>query len=140
MFTSSLKLLLFLPILLFFSACEDKAIVKIHHKKILENKIECMQLLVFPPDENIEKTFHKLYPFKQECPLTLHISYKSSIVCNSTHNISQKAKGMPSGYLRLELKEGKRLFYSYYIDLDKLLGEEQLQEGFSRLKSDILKP
>jgi hypothetical protein len=140
MHSSIKKLLLLLPFLLFLSACEDKAIVKIHNKKILDTKIECMNLLVFPPNEAIEKTLHSLYNFKQECPLTLHVSYKSAIVCNSTHNVSRKAVGMPSGYLRLELKEETQLFYSYYVDLDELLGDEQLEEGFSRLSRDILNP
>ncbi len=138
MHISIVKTLLLLLTALLFSACNDKAIVKVHNKKILEEKIECMNLLVFPPDDKIEKTLHSLYAFKQECPLTLHVSYKSAIVCNSTHNSSLKATGMPSGYLRLELKEGRRLFYSYYIDLDELLGDEQLKNGFSRLKKDIL--
>ena len=137
MYNTLKKLLLLLALLLLLSACEDKAIVKIHNKKILDTKIECMNLLVFPPDEAIEKTLHSFYNFKKECPLTLHVSYKSSIVCNSTHNVSRKAVGMPSGYLRLEIKEGTQLFYSYYVDLDELLGAKQLEEGFTRLERDV---
>ncbi len=128
--TFLIKALIALSILLFFSACNDKSIVKIHNKKILEEKIKCMNLVVFPANEEIEKTFQGLYPFKRECALSLHISYKSAIVCNSTHNASQKAAGMPSGYLRLELKEGSTLFYSYYIDLNELLGEKQIKKAF----------
>ena len=45
---------------------------------------------------------------------------------------------MPSAYLRLELKRDKTLLYSYYIDLDEMLGNKQLEKGFSRLKKDLL--
>jgi len=138
MYTSSLKLLLLLSVLFLFTACEEKVIVKIHNKKILKTKLQCMNLLVFPPNENIENTLNKLYSFKSECPLTLHISYKNAIVCNSSFNASRKAAGMPNSYLRLELKEGSKLYYSYYVDLDDILGEAQLEDGFSRLKKDLL--
>ena len=127
--------ILLLFILVFFTACEDKAIVKVRDKNILKNK--CMSLLVFPPNKDIEISFKKIYEFKDSCELDLHISYKSDIVCNSNQNASLKAVGMPSGYLRLEIKEKQKLHYSYYIDLDEFLGDKQIQKAFSRLRSDL---
>ena len=125
------QLLLLLALL--FSACDDKAIVKVK----IDKPITCLKLLVFPPDEKIEQNFNTLYPFSNECPLSLFVSYKNSIVCNSNQNPSEKAKGIPSAYLRLELKEKKKLLYSYYIDLNEALSKKHLEKGFLRLKDEL---
>ncbi len=138
MYSYIIKTLSFIGILLFLNACEDKAIIKTATKKIQKEKIECMKLIVFPPNERIKKDLETLYPFSNTCPFNLYISYKSNIVCNSNQNSSTKAQGMPSAYLRLELKKDKMLLYSYYIDLDEALGTKQLEKGFSRLKKDLL--
>lgn len=132
-----IKSLSLFTLLLFFTACEDKALVKIKPKLISQTDLSCMKLLIFPPNQDLQKAFEGLYDFKQECSAQLFISYKSNIVCNSNQNASHKAKGMPSGYLRLELKEGKNLLYSYYIDLDDGLGKKEVQRGFLRLQEDI---
>lgn len=96
-----------------------------------------MRLLVFPPNESISTTLNELYPFDNSCDTDLVVSYKSSIVCNSNQNAGKKALGMAKSYLRLELKKGQRLLYSYYIDLDENLENEDVKDGFKVMKNTL---
>ncbi len=97
-----------------------------------------MQLQVTPPNSKYEKTLRRLYPFTKECPLQLTLSYKAGITCNSTYNIQQKSlNGFPSAYINLELRQGFRLKYSYYKDLDEAATSKDIEKGFKRLESDL---
>lgn len=128
-------------LLIFFSiglvGCTDNYISQVNSKSILEKEIPCMKLLVFPPDKFISNTLGELYSFDNSCNRTLLVSYKSSIVCNSNQNSQKKALGMAKSYLRLELKEGKRLLYSYYIDLDENLENEDVEDGFNVMRETL---
>ena len=96
-----------------------------------------MNLVIFPPKESIENKLNELYSFDKNCNLDLHVSYKSSIVCNSNQNAGKKALGMAKSYLRLELKKGTRLLYSYYIDLDDNLQDSDIQNGFEVIQDTL---
>jgi len=96
-----------------------------------------MNLVVFPPNKPIEITLHELYSFEQNCDLDLVVSYKSAIVCNSNQNAEKKALGMAKSYLRLELKRGQKLLYSYYIDLSENLKNENIKDGFEVMKETL---
>lgn len=130
------NIVLFFSLLLFLG-CSDNSISSVHNKKILEKDIECMRLLVFPPNEKIESTLKSLYDFKNDCDLDFIVSYKNSITCNSNQNVDKKAYGMPSGYLRYEIKSGRKLFYSYYIDLDEDITKQDVKSGFERVKKAL---
>ena len=81
-----------------------------------------------------------MYPFDGMCPYRLEVSYKQHIVCNSSYNAQQKCvHGMPHGYLNLSVRQGLRLMYSYYIDLEDKVSADDLQKGFKRLYRDIVK-
>ena len=97
-----------------------------------------MNLVVFPPSKTIERTLREFYNFDTHCKIDLLVTYKNKIICNSNQNPSEKAKGIPSGYLRLEVKKNKKLYYSYYVDLDALVEEKELTKAFSQLKKDLL--
>ncbi len=128
--------LLFLP--LFFLSCSDDALVTIHNKKIADENIPCIHLVVFPPDENISKIIEPLYSFTNDCDFSLNISKKSGITCNSTHNIEKKAlTNFPTSYLNMTLKKNGKLVYSYYIDLEKDVVKSDLERGFKRLERDL---
>jgi len=119
------------------SGCTDNSIVNIKDKTLLTQKIPCMRLLVFPPNILIEQKLKTLYPFKEKCDINFLVSYKSGIVCNSNQNSNNKALGMPSSYLRYELKKHNRLLYSYYIDLDGPITQQDINDGFDRIKKDL---
>ncbi|MCW8839036.1 MAG: hypothetical protein OQJ77_06625 [Thiovulaceae bacterium] len=124
-------------LLLIFIGCSDDSISTVHNKKILDKEIECMRLLVFPPNEKIESTLKSLYNFKNDCDLDFIVSYKNSITCNSNQNIDKKAYGMPKGYVRYEIKSENKLFYSYYIDLDEDITKRDIKSGFERVKKAL---
>ena len=96
-----------------------------------------MNLVVFPPNKDISTTLYQLYEFDSKCELDLVVSYKSSIVCNSNQNAGKKALGMAKSYLRLELKRGQRLLYSYYIDLAENVNDEDIENGFNVMKDTL---
>ncbi len=124
--------------LLLLTACDDKAMVNIYHKKITKTPVACMKLRVSPEDSTIAKTLMERYRFDNNCDLTLEVSYKSGIVCNSSYNAAQKTLGtFPSSYLKMELRRGMALQYSYYIDLTSKPTEGDVNSGFDRLEKDI---
>ena len=104
---------------------------------VLEKEIKCLNLSIFPPEESIQTTLHELYSFDKNCDIDLVVSYKNSIVCNSSHNADRKALGMATSYLRLELKIEKKLLYSYYIDLVQDLTSEDIKNGFNVMKDTV---
>lgn len=127
---------LILPLL--FTACEEKAMVNVYDKAILDTPIECMKLTVFPEDKAITTIMHSLYSFEDNCPLHLEVNYKEGIQCNSTHNVQVKSmSGFPTSYLKMELRKGLSLKYSYYIDLMEDVTEEDLRRGFERIEKDL---
>lgn len=127
-----------LPFLfLLFVGCSDSGEVFVQDKEILDAKIECMGLTVFPPNKEIEDTLNKLYTFKKGCDYDLIISYKSGIVCNSNQNSQRKAQGLPSSYLRMEIKKEGRLLYTYYKDLKHNLESNDIKKGFEVIDGDL---
>lgn len=86
-------------ITIFIIGCSDDFISQINDKSILEEDIQCLSLVVFPPKKEISNALEKLYEFDDECELSLIVSYKTGIVCNSNQNSDKKVLGMPDGYL-----------------------------------------
>ena len=126
---------------LILTACEDKALVNIYNKKITQTPLTCMKLRVSPEDPAMAKTLNSRYHFDDACDLTLEVSYKSGIVCNSSYNAAQKTLGtFPNSYLKMELRRGMALQYSYYIDLTSKPTESDVNNGFDRLKKDMKLP
>jgi len=134
-----MKYILFsLATLFLLTACDDKAMVNIYKKQITQTPVTCMKLRVSPEDAAISKTLKDRYHFDEGCDLTLEVSYKSGIVCNSSYNAAQKTLGtFPSSYLKMELRRGMALQYSYYIDLTSKPTEGDINSGFDRLEKDI---
>lgn len=123
--------------ILLFSGCTDNSISMVHNKKILDEKIECLRLVVFPPREDISDAFESVYKFKDDCDLALIVSYKGGIVCNSNQNSQIKALRMPSSYIRLEIKKANQLLYSYYKDIDDEIKQQDIKDGFGKIKKDL---
>jgi len=122
------------------SGCSDNAMVTTYDKQIINEKIPCMRLVVFPPDNEIQKTLEVMYSFKKECNFTLNVSNKGGITCNSTQNATNRAlSNFPSSYLKIELKKESSLLYSYYIDLKSDVKESDIKNAFNRIKNDLLK-
>jgi hypothetical protein len=124
-------------ILFLLTGCYDSSMSHVYDKRILDNDIKCMRLLVFPPNKTIQDTLESLYDFSTECKLDFIVSYKNSVTCNSNQNSDKKAYGMPSAYLRYELKQNNKLFYSYYIDLDEQISSDDIKDGFAKMQNQL---
>lgn len=124
-------------VFLLFLGCSDQGEVFIQDKKILNTHIECMQLVVFPPNEELESSLESLYKFEKECPYKLVLSYKTGIICNSNQNYDKKVGGLPSSYLRMEIKKNNQLLYTYYKDLKEDLKTDDLKQGFEVIQDDL---
>jgi len=128
-------------VLIFFIACEEKAKASITIRSDLERPISCMKLNKLTEDKELLSSLAKLYTFDERCTLTLTLDSKKDIVCNSTVNMMSKNMGkFPKSFVKLELREGMKLEYSYYLDLYSNVDEDDVIEGFKRLKKDLLTP
>jgi len=130
---------IFIPVLLIIlTACDNKAIVTFYNKNITKTPITCMRLAIPPGQNELKNTLQKLYPFQNDCNLTLEVSTKCGIHCNSMQNAAAQATGnFPTSYLKMELRKGWTLQYSYYIDLKEKPGKDDIEEGFSRIEKDL---
>ena len=134
-----MKKYLYLIPLIFFVACEEKAKPSVIISSNLERPISCMKLNSLIEDKKLLNHLEKLYTFDDSCALTLTLSSKKDIVCNSTNNMMSKNMGkFPKSFVKLELREGMKLLYSYYVDLYSNVDEDDVEEGFERLKKDLL--
>ena len=121
-----------------FNSCSESASVNFFDKNIADKEIECLRLVVFPPDESLEKSLEKLYGFSKSCNYKLEVSKKSGITCNSNFNVQKKATGsFPSSYLKMQLSRDRELLYSYYIDLKNDVSESDIEDAFSRITRDL---
>jgi hypothetical protein len=128
-----------LTLILTLCSCQDKAIVNIYDKDTASTKLECINLVVFPPDLMVQNTLNSLYNFTPSCPIKLEISKKSSIVCNSNQNSDKKAlSNFPTSYLRMQLSKDNKVFYDYYIDLDHKVDAKDIKNAFERIRDDLL--
>jgi len=137
MFVKRFIYFLSLAFLLLINGCNDNATV-IQYDKSLQ-QLSCLRLVVFPPDKLISDTLTDLYDFDENCSYELQVSRKNSITCNSNQNADKKAlSNFPTGYIRMDLYKKRKLIYSYYRDLHAPLSKRDIQNAFSRLKSDLL--
>ncbi len=98
-----------------------------------------MRLVVFPPDEEVQKSLEEFYSFDDSCSVRLEVSLKRGIVCNSNQNSDKKAlSNFPTSYLRMQISKGGKLFYSYYIDLEDAVTDEDAKVAFERIKKDLI--
>lgn len=126
-------------IILIFSGCEEKMKPVVTISPKLQLPIKCMGLSSINIDKNILTLFKDLYKFDESCPFGLSISYKKDIVCNSRHNIQMKSVSrFPKSYLKLEVRRGIDMQYTYYKDLYNNVDEDDMIEGFRRLREDLL--
>jgi len=124
---------------LFLSSCNDSStLINFYDKSLKNNKIRCLSYIP-TSNKKLDKYLTKLYKFTKNCPYTLELSYKSNIVCNSPYNVAKKVNSnFPSAYIKLEVRKGFKLKYSYYKDLTHKANLTDLQDAFKRLKDDIL--
>ncbi len=137
--TTAKRLLRLTPLLilpLMVAGCQKKnAYTTLYDRNISAHPPHCLKLSVFPPDPAIERAAHSLYPFRSDCPYTLAVSTKEGIHCNSNANAPRKTlSNFPSAYLRLELRHGMKLLYSYYRDLTAPPDAGDLEEAFDRMR------
>ena len=132
------KLVFILINLLILTACSDSAQVLLFEKNVPKEKITCLNLVIFPPNEKIKSTFEKLYDFDENCSLKVEVSTKSGITCNSNQNYQSKALGsFPSSYLKVQVNASSKIVYSYYIDLKNEVTPQDMRRAFNRLRKDL---
>jgi len=132
------KIVLVITSLFLLSACSDNSTVTIFEKNIPKEKITCINLLIFPPNEKVQTAFESLYTFSENCSIKLEVSTKSGITCNSNHNYQIKAVGeFPSSYLKMQLNSGSKIVYSYYIDLKEEVNTQDISRAFLRMRDDL---
>jgi len=125
--------------LLLLTACEEKRKPVISMGSNVQLPVACLKLNPLENEKKFEDTLKKRYTFKANCPHRLTLSYKKDIVCNSGYNASGQSLGkFPKSFLKLEVRKGFTLEYSYYIDLLNNVDIEDVEEGFATLKKDIL--
>jgi len=125
--------------LLLLTACEEKRKPVISMGANMQLPLSCLKLNLLESKESFEATLKKLYTFKANCPHQLTLSYKKDIVCNSGYSASEQSLGkFPKSFLKLEVRKGFTVEYSYYIDLLNNIESDDVVEGFATLKKDIL--
>ena len=119
-----------------FSGCSDDATITKSEKDL--HNVQCMRLVIFPPNKFLETTMKSLYNFDENCSYKLEVSQKSSIVCNSNQNAERKAlSNFPSGFMRLDLYKEHKNIYSYYRDLTHKTTKEDVKKAFESLEQSI---
>ena len=115
-----------------------KSYVNLYDPQLEHQQIPCLSLSVFPPDTTLENTLKKRYGFRADCPWKLDVKTKENIHCNSNQNSDKKAlTTFPNSFLRMEIRKGFSLKYSYYVDLTKSADSGDILEGFDRLSDDL---
>ena len=127
-----------LPLWLILLGCDEKPMVNVYHKEILKTPPTCLALQVVPSNPTVTKTLQKMYAFTPLCDYRLDVSFKEGIHCNSTQNAASSALGhFPHSYLKMEIRKGFSLQYSYYIDLSETVSANDVKKGFSKINDDL---
>jgi hypothetical protein len=139
MWKSILAVFVAIILLAIFAKRDDGSVmVHFYDQNIREKKLECLSYTLFPQNSAMEKRLKKLYSFKETCSYRLDITYKDGIHCNSAQNAARQAVGdFPNAYMKIELRRGLDLLYSYYRDLKNPATADDLEEGFERVSSDL---
>ena len=132
------KILLF-SLLLLLTACQEKMKPIVIKNSSLETPISCLNLNILDQEDELVKHLNQFYKFKKSCNYRLTLTYKQDIVCNSSYNVGLKSTGkFPKSFLKLEVRKGLKVLYSYYVDLYSNADSDDVEEGFLRLKNDLL--
>jgi len=120
------------------TSCNQKKspIIKIDNN--LSIPIRCLSIDKIDIDKKFLAKLNKLYNFNNNCKYKLYIKYKTDIVCNSPYNPNQKnLSSFPTSFLNLEIRDGLKLKYSYYIDLNDNVNEDDIKDAFIKVKKDL---
>lgn len=131
------NIVIMLALLLMGCNKKSEPLIKIDTK--VSTPIACMSLNEFEIDKSFSEKLHTLYTFDTHCDLKLSMKYKKDIVCNSPYNPNSKnTSQFPKSFLKLELRRGLKVIYSYYIDLYGNVDEKDIEDAFERLKRDLI--
>ena len=139
MWKSILAVFTVILLIAIFGRRDDGSVMTHYYDKGLKGKkLNCLSYTIFPENKILEKRLNTLYSFDGKCPWRLKISYKNGIHCNSAQNAAREAVGnFPNAYMKIELRRGLDLLYSYYKDLKNPATADDLEEGFERVSSDL---
>lgn len=117
---------------------EKKAYVNFYDEHLKNYTIPCLSFTIYPPDSSSERALKNRYPFQKNCPWKLTVTTKENIHCNSNQNSDRKAlSAFPNSFLRMEIRKGFTLRYSYYVDLVHPADSDDILEGFERISKDL---
>ncbi len=112
---------------------KNDAVVHVYDKAIFRTPPPCLRLDDYELNATVRDKLSQHYRFSRTCPYLLHIDYKCDIRCNSPYNASRKIGRFPSAYLRIEIRKGMSLLFSYYIDLDDTPDSDTIEEAFENI-------
>jgi len=119
--------------------CDEREVARVNHALTHATPLSCLKLNTIGLEPAFKEVLFLEYAFDDACPWTLDVRYKRDIVCNSSYNAVSKNLGkFPRSFLKLEVREGMKVVYSYYIDLYDNVDKSDLQRGIKRLKKDLL--
>ena len=134
-----MKRVIFLAVVLLFTACEERAEPVVIKRSKVQIPLACLKLNTLNMENELLNTLSRLYPFEESCNNLLSLKFKKDIVCNSSYNAGMKSMGkFPKSFIELSVRQGLTPVYSYYVDLFHNANSEDVEEGFARLKKDIL--
>jgi len=129
-----------LLLLFVFGGCSDKKDVYItfYDKNITNKTLPCIRYSSLPKNSRFLDVMEQIHPSNKSCRYWIELNYKNKIHCNTQANAVNEALGnFPTSYIKLELRDGMKLLYSYYKDLPKSATEDDVKESLKRLLDDI---
>ncbi|MCF6245649.1 MAG: hypothetical protein L3J43_11525 [Sulfurovum sp.] len=101
--------------------------------------IKCITLNTLSMEKPFVAKLQSLYLFDTRCDVKLYVTYKKDIVCNSPYNAGIKnTSSFPKSFLKLELKKGFKVIYSYYIDLYSNVDIDDIVDAFLSMKKELM--
>ncbi len=117
---------------------EDTAVVTRDEAALAQHPPRCLSLRVYPENRAIVSALRAHYRFEPDCPWRLEVSWKSNIHCTSNQNSDRKAlSAFPDSFLRMEIRRGMGLLYTYYIDLPRPADAEDALRALERITKEL---
>ena len=111
---------------------------KFYDKNLTKHPPTCLALSPIYHDKKTRLILKNIYPFRADCPYRVTLSTKTNIHCNSNQNSERKAlSSFPTSFIRIEIRQGMRLVYSYYVDLPNRPDTSEIISAFNKVSKDI---
>ena len=135
-----MKIVILLSLVLLLGCTQRREYINIYDQSVNSTLLPCLGLDLMSAD-SLRKEITPLYHFKKDCEYKISLESRGGIVCNSSFNSSLKtSSNFPNSYLRLELKKGMKLLFSYYADLTSPPDSSDIKRAFEVLREKVKLP